>query len=87
MRSTVMLGLGTCVVGLLAGFLPSYRHPASIEYSRETITQLIDDLTQIDSESPGISTSAIYVGFVQRTSLLLLGSALVESLLLKCHHK
>jgi hypothetical protein len=64
MRSTVVLGFGTCIIGLLAAFIPSYGRPASSDYSHETVTQLIDDLTQIESESPGISTSAIYVGFV-----------------------
>src|SRR5580704_12865962 len=64
MRSTVVLGFGTCIIGLLAAFIPSYGRPASSDYSQKTVTQLIDDLTQIDSESPGISFSAIYVGFV-----------------------
>jgi hypothetical protein len=63
MRSTAVLGFGTCIIGLLAAFIPSYGRRASSDYSHETVTQLIDDLTQIDSESPGISFSVIYVGF------------------------
>src|SRR5580704_6839050 len=63
MRPTMVLGFGTCIIGLLAAFVPSYGRTTSSDYSHETITQLIDDLTQIDSESPGISFSVIYVGF------------------------
>lgn len=54
----------TCAFGLLIASLLSYATPISGDYSRKTVTELIDDLTQIESESPGISTSAIYVGFV-----------------------
>jgi len=63
MRHTVVFGFGTCIIGLLAAFVPSYGCPVSSDYSHETVSQLIDDLTQIDSESPGISFSVIYVGF------------------------
>jgi hypothetical protein len=63
MRPTAMLGFGTCIIALLAAFVPSYGRPASSDSSQKTVTQLIDDLTQIESESPGISSSAIYVGF------------------------
>ena len=34
------------------------------DYSTRTVTQLIDDLTQIDSQSPGIDSAAIYGGFI-----------------------
>jgi hypothetical protein len=64
MRPTVVLRFGTCIIGLLAAFVQSYGRPGISDYSRETVAQLIDDLTQIESESPGISTSAIYVGFL-----------------------
>jgi hypothetical protein len=63
MRPTVVLSFGACIIGILAAFVPSYGRTTSSDYSHETITQLIDDLTQIDSESPGISFSVIYVGF------------------------
>jgi hypothetical protein len=58
----LVLGLALFVV--LGAFDPSYGQAASSDYSHETVTQLIDDLTQIEPESPGISTSAIYVEFV-----------------------
>jgi len=64
MRSTVVLRFGTCIIVLLAACIHSYGRPAVNDYSHETVAQLIDDLTQIESESPGISISAIYVGFV-----------------------
>jgi hypothetical protein len=36
----------------------------SIDYSTRSVTQLIDDLAQIDSQSPGIDSAAIYAGFI-----------------------
>ena len=63
MRSTEVLDFGICIIGLLAAFVPSYGRPAGSDYSQKTVTQLIDDLTQIESESPGISSPDIYVGF------------------------
>jgi len=33
-------------------------------YDQRTITELIDDLTQIDSESLGINSAAVYEGFI-----------------------
>ena len=34
------------------------------DYSKSSVNQLIDDLTQIDSQSPGINSAAIYEGFI-----------------------
>jgi hypothetical protein len=36
----------------------------SSNYDQKTITELIDDLTQIDSESLGINSAAVYEGFI-----------------------
>jgi hypothetical protein len=54
MRSAL---LQTCAFGLLIASLLSYATPISGDYSRKTVTDLIDDLTQIESESWGISSS------------------------------
>lgn len=34
------------------------------DYSKRSVDQLIDDLTQIDSQSPGIDSAAVYDGFI-----------------------
>lgn len=34
------------------------------DYSKSSVTQLIDGLTEIDSRSPGIDSAAIYAGFI-----------------------
>jgi len=34
------------------------------DYSQKSVAELIDDLTQIDSQSPGINSAAIYEGFI-----------------------
>lgn len=38
------------------------------EYSKSSVDQLIEDLTQIDSQSPGINSAAIYEGFIAENS-------------------
>jgi hypothetical protein len=57
---------GKLIIGfLVACVLGVYITPAvSSDYSHRSVTQLIDDLTQIDSHSPGINSSAIYEGFI-----------------------
>jgi hypothetical protein len=37
---------------------------ASVDYSRRSVAQLIDGLTQIDSLAPGIDSAAMYHGFI-----------------------
>jgi hypothetical protein len=37
-------------------------------YTQKSVGELIDDLTQIDSQSPGISSAAIYEGFIADNS-------------------
>lgn len=34
------------------------------DYSKKSVAELIDDLAQIDSQSPGINSAAIYKGFI-----------------------
>jgi hypothetical protein len=36
----------------------------SQDYSKRSVTQLIDDLTQIDAQAPGIDSAAVYLGFI-----------------------
>ena len=38
------------------------------EYSKKSVTELIDDLTQIGSQLPGINSAAIYEGFIADNS-------------------
>jgi hypothetical protein len=37
---------------------------AADDYSKKSVLQLIDDLTQIDSQTPGIDSAAVYSGFL-----------------------
>ena len=38
------------------------------DYSQKTVAELINDLAQIDSQSPGVNSAAIYEGFVAEDS-------------------
>ena len=40
------------------------RQPPAIDYANESVTKLIDDLTEIDAQSLGIDSAAIYDGFI-----------------------
>jgi hypothetical protein len=53
----VALVVGACVISAFGG-----------DYSKSSVDQLIDDLTQIDSQSPGIDSAAIYEGFIADNS-------------------
>jgi hypothetical protein len=61
-----MLGIAKLTAGVfVASALCAYEIPAvGSDYSRKSVTELIDDLTQIDSQSPGINSAAIYGGFI-----------------------
>jgi len=49
------------VVCILSVSIPA---AAKKDYAQATVGQLIDDLTQIDSQSPTINSAAIYKGFI-----------------------
>lgn len=49
---------------LMVCFLSSYATPIGIDYPTRSVAQLIDDLTQIDSQAPGIDSAALYEGFI-----------------------
>lgn len=54
-----------CAVGLLVASLLSYGTAVSSDYSQKSVAELIDDLTQIDSESVAIHSSYLPpVGFI-----------------------
>lgn len=61
-----MLGVARFAAGVLvASVLSGYGIPsASRDYSGKSVTELIDGLTQMDSQSPGINSAAIYEGFI-----------------------
>jgi hypothetical protein len=61
-----MLGTAKLIaVFLVACAMSAYGIPAvGGDYSRKTVTELIDDLAQIDAQSPGINSAAIYEGFI-----------------------
>jgi hypothetical protein len=60
------LSIATLIAGFFAASaLSAYGIPAvGSDYSRKSVTELIDDLPQIDSQSPGINSAAIYEGFI-----------------------
>ncbi len=60
MRYTVLRSLGTCFLALVVASGLSY---GSTDYSQKSVPELIDDLTQIDSESIAINTSYLH-GFI-----------------------
>lgn len=53
----VVVVLSACVIPAVGG-----------DDSKSSVDQLIDDLTQIDSQSPGINSAAIYEGFIADNS-------------------
>lgn len=61
-----MLRIATYSAALLfASVVGAYAIPAvNSDYSRESATELIDDLTQVDSQALGINSAAIYDGFI-----------------------
>jgi hypothetical protein len=62
MRSAVV---AMCAFGLLVASLLSYGTAVSSDYSQKSVIELIDDLTQIDSESVAIHSSYLPpVGFI-----------------------
>lgn len=60
MHYMVLRSFGTCLLALVDASGLSY---GSTDYSQQSVTELIDDLTQIDSESIAINTSYLY-GFI-----------------------
>jgi hypothetical protein len=49
--------------------LSAYGVPSVVsDYSQKSVTELIDELTQIDSQSPGINSAAVYEGFIADNS-------------------
>lgn len=61
-----MQGIAKFAAGfLVASVLSAYGIPSvSSDYSHKSVPELIDGLTQIDSQSPGINSAAIYEGFL-----------------------
>jgi hypothetical protein len=56
-----MLLAALIVASALSAFgVPSF----ASDYSQKSVTELIDELTQINSQSPGINSAAIYEGFI-----------------------
>ena len=55
---------GLVVIWLSVCVLPS----VASDYSQKSVAELIDDLSQIDSQSPGINSAAIYESFIADNS-------------------
>jgi len=56
-----MLFANLIVVSVLTAYVvPS----VGSDYSQKSVTELIDELTQIDSQSPGVNSAAVYEGFI-----------------------
>ena len=64
MRTTVALRFGTCLLAVLGASVVSYGRSVSIDYSHKSVTELIDDLTQVESESVAINSNSVHVGFI-----------------------
>lgn len=61
MRYTMLRSLGIFILALVVASGLSY---ASTDYSRKSVAELIDDLTQIDSESIALNTVYLRAGFI-----------------------
>jgi hypothetical protein len=70
MTPRATLPYSTFVAGFSVAFvLSTWVIPAvGGDYSKSSVDQLIEDLTQIDSQSPGINSAAIYDGFIAENS-------------------
>ncbi|HXM12613.1 MAG TPA: hypothetical protein VN946_21865 [Terriglobales bacterium] len=70
MPSRAMLSAAKFIAGFLTALsLSAYGIPdVGSDYSRKSVSELIDDLTEIDSQSPGINSAAIYEGFIANNS-------------------
>jgi hypothetical protein len=64
MSITAALRFGSWLLTVLAASVVSYGGPVSTDYSRKSVTELIDDLTQIDSESVAINSNSVLAGFI-----------------------
>src|SRR5258708_1396264 len=72
MSITAALRFGSCLLTVLGASVVSYGGSVSIDYSRKSVPELIDDLTQIDSESVGINSNSVLAGFIaEETSVSL----------------
>jgi len=70
MISKTLLSSRQIIAALLFAFVLSVFATAGpgSDYSHKSVAELIDDLTQIDSQSPGINSAAIYEGFLAQNS-------------------
>jgi hypothetical protein len=70
MPSRVMLSAAKFIAGCLVAYVLSGYGISDVgsDYSRKSVPELIDDLTQIDSQSPGINSAATYEGFIADNS-------------------
>jgi hypothetical protein len=63
--------LWACLLPIMVSSAASAQKTASVprtvtegDYAKSSVNQLIDDLTQIDSQSPGINSATFYAGFI-----------------------
>lgn len=56
---------------------PKSTQNPSGDYSKETVAQLIDDLTQINSFAPGLDSAGMYDGFIAGDRLLTFGGGVL----------
>ena len=64
MGTITALRFATCALAFLGVSAASLGTSATNGYSRKSVTELIDDLTQIDSESVAINTNSVLAGFI-----------------------
>jgi hypothetical protein len=64
-RRAILSFENVIVAIVLTCLLSTYGTPqSSDDYSKRSITELIDSLSQIDSQAPGIDSAALYGGFI-----------------------
>src|SRR5216110_772590 len=70
MKSRALLSTGQLIAGLLFVMFLSVvgLGKAVNDYSQKSVVELIDELTQIDSQSPGVNSAAVYEGFIADNS-------------------
>lgn len=70
MNPKVFLSFRRFLAGLLVAAIPTVFGLAGSgsDYSQKSVAELIDNLTQIDSQSPGINSATIYEGFIANDS-------------------
>lgn len=58
------LRLRTFLLAVLGASVASYGRSVSMDHSHKSVTELMDELTQVESESVAINTNSVHAGFI-----------------------